>query len=144
MNIHQFNLNSFYIEVKDIPYWIVMHFTRHKFGIEHWISTQRDDKTGEDRNKKPQDAPVRWRFLVNAQEVLFISRRRLCKCAHPETRKAWQRILNAIKPHDEALYSACVPDCIYRGHCYEYKSCGFHKTAEFATQLEVYRSGINE
>lgn len=46
-------LKQFYIEVKDIPYWIVMHFTRHKFGIEHWISTQRDDKTGEDRNKKP-------------------------------------------------------------------------------------------
>ena len=42
----------------NIPSWVSVHFVRHKFGIEHFVSTQRSDRTGVDRNKKPQDSPV--------------------------------------------------------------------------------------
>ncbi|MBQ9633277.1 MAG: hypothetical protein IJV04_10275 [Lachnospiraceae bacterium] len=26
--------------------WVSVHFVRHKLGIEHWVSTQRSDRTG--------------------------------------------------------------------------------------------------
>ena len=41
----------------NLPYWVSVHFVRHKYGIEHFVSTQRTDRTGEDRTVKPQDAP---------------------------------------------------------------------------------------
>ena len=31
---------------KNLKSWISVHFVRHKFGIEHWVSTQRSDRTG--------------------------------------------------------------------------------------------------
>jgi len=33
---------------------------------------------------------------------------------------------------------------ICRGHCYEYKSCSFHKTDQYKRQLKAYREGINQ
>ena len=42
----------------NLPYWVSVHFVRHKFGIEHFVSTQRTDRTGADRTGARQDAPV--------------------------------------------------------------------------------------
>ena len=80
----------------DLPYWVSVHFVRHKFGIEHFVSTQRTDRTGEDRNSKSQDAPVVHECFANAQAVMFISRRRLCGQASPETRAAWKAVVDEI------------------------------------------------
>ena len=33
----------------DLPYWVSVHIVRHKIGIEHFVSTQRTDRTGVDR-----------------------------------------------------------------------------------------------
>lgn len=55
----------------------------------------------------------------------------------------WQEFLLSFKDIEPELYSACVPDCIYRGRCYEHKSCGFHKTKAYNEQLRAYRDGIN-
>lgn len=41
---------------EDMPYWVAMEWARHKF--EKYIRSQRTDRTGEKRDKKPQDAPV--------------------------------------------------------------------------------------
>lgn len=41
------------------------------------------------------------------------------------------------------LASCMVKDCIYRGYCYEYKSCGYFNTPEYKKELEEYRKGIN-
>lgn len=49
---------KFYWRWKDIKYWVSVHFCRHKVGIEHWIATQRTDRTGIDRNELPQGALV--------------------------------------------------------------------------------------
>ena len=40
----------------DLPYWVSVHFVRHKFGIEHFVSTQRTDRTGVVRDESRQDA----------------------------------------------------------------------------------------
>lgn len=127
----------------ELKYWVSVHFVRHKIGIEHWVRTQRKDRTGVDRDELPQDSEVEHEILVNAQAIINISRRRLCNQASRETREAWKNMLSSIENKLPELASACVPDCIYRGWCYEFNSCGYHKTPEFKQKLEIYRAGIN-
>jgi len=128
----------------ELKSWVSVHFVRHKVGIEHWVRSQREDRTGIKRDELPQSNLVEHEFLANAQAMINISRKRLCNQASPETREAWKAVLEAIKDDQPELYKVCVPDCIYRGWCYEFKSCGYHKTEEFQKRLKEYRSGINE
>jgi hypothetical protein len=139
--IRQLNLKCKWYE---IPYWVSVHFVRHWLGIIHWVRTQRTDRTGENRDVIPQGAPVEHEFAANPQAFINISRKRLCFLASPETREAWKEVLESIKEEQPELYSVSVPDCIYRGHCFEYKSCGFHKTEEYQRQLDAYRYLINQ
>lgn len=127
----------------NIKYWVSTHFVRHWLGIEHYVRTQRDDRTGVARDDKGQGSLVEHEGLANAQALINISRKRLCNQASKETRQAWQELLYSIQYIEHELYTACVPDCIYRGHCYEYKSCGYHKTEAYKMDLESYREGIN-
>ena len=125
---------------KDLKSWVSVHFVRHKFGIEHWVTTQRSDRTGVDRDKSPQDTPVSHQCEANAQALIFISRRRLCNQAAPETRAAWLEVKNKIEIHDPVLASVMVPECIYRGFCPEFHSCGYVNTPEYAERLKEYRN----
>ena len=54
---------------------------------------------------------------ANAQALIFISRRRLCGQASPETREAWKEVKEKITQVDPVLGSVMVPECIYRGFC---------------------------
>ena len=128
----------------DLLSWVSVHFVRHKYGIEHWVRMQRSDRTGTDRNNISQGALVEHEFLANAQAIIFISRKRLCFQASKETRQAWKEFLVEIESAQPELYKVCVCDCVYRGYCYEFKSCGYHKTEAYRRQLELYREGINE
>ena len=49
---------KFYWRWKDLKSWVSVHMVRHKIGIEHWVSTQRSDRTGIDRDALPQGALV--------------------------------------------------------------------------------------
>lgn len=128
----------------ELKSWVSVHFVRHKFGIEHWVRSQRTDRTGINRDELPQGSLVEHEFTATTQAMINISRKRLCKQASKETREAWQEVLNSIKSEEPELYNACVPDCIYRGWCYELKSCGYHKTEAFKENLNKYRAEINE
>ena len=119
--------------------WVSVHCVRHKHGIEHWVSTQRTDRTGVDRDASRQDTPVDHECLANAQALIFISRRRLCGQASPETREAWKEVKQQVADFDPVLASVMVPECIYRGFCPEFKSCGFADTEEYKRQLAEYR-----
>lgn len=123
----------------DLKSWVSVHFVRHKLGIEHWVSTQRSDRTGHDRNKSPQDSPVTHECEANAQALIFISRRRLCNQASSETRAAWIEVKAEIQKTDPVLASVMVPECIYRGFCPEFHSCGYANTKEYQIELEKYR-----
>jgi len=103
----------------DLPSWVSVHFVRHKHGIEHWVRTQRSDRTGVGRDELPQGAPVEHMFEANAQAILSISRKRLCNCASPETRAAWMEFLSRLMIVEQELVAACVPECVYRGFCPE-------------------------
>lgn len=129
----------------DLPYWVSVHLVRHKFGIEHWVSTQRTDRTGVDRNEKTQDAPITHECEANAQALINISRKRLCMQAAPETRRAWMEVKAEIAKCDPVLASCMVSECIYRGFCPEMKSCGYAITPDYIEALDEYRKGyLNE
>ena len=134
---------SLTIRLRDLLSWVSVHFVRHKFGVEHFVSTQRTDRTGVDRNELSQSELVRHEMQLNPQAMIAISRKRLCRRASPETQAAWRAVIMEVSKTEPELAAACVPDCIYRGHCYEYKSCGYHHTSTFQAQLEDYRRGIN-
>lgn len=120
--------------------WVSVHFVRHKIGIEHWVTTQRSDRTGVDRDSSPQNAPVNHMCEANAQALINISRKRLCTQASPETRKAWQEVKDQVSEVDPVLSSVMVRECVYRGFCPEMRCCGYVDTPEYKEELREYRS----
>ena len=133
-------LRQFRIVIENCPSWVATHFCRHHIGVEKFVSTQRTDRTGVDRNKLPQDAPVRLEMWANAQAMINISRKRLCMCASKETREIWNMVLNQLYKIDKPLHNCCVPECLYRGHCPEYKGCGFDNSPIFREAINEYQN----
>lgn len=129
------------IRMVDIPYWVSVHLTRHKIGIEHFVSTQRTDRTGINRAKLPQNSPVCHTIRVNAQALITISRKRLCRQASPETRSAWRQVIAVVREVEPELAALCVPECVYRGFCPELKPCGFYEMPECEMERLTYLSG---
>lgn len=123
-----------------LPYWVSVHLVRHKFGIEHYVSTQRSDRTGVDRDCARQDAQVDHECFADAQAVMTISRKRLCGQASPETRAAWRMAVDAIAETEPEVAECCVPECVYRGFCPEFRPCGFFGTKAYAEAVDRYRS----
>lgn len=139
--IRQLNIKWIWIDLK---YWVSVHFVRHWLGIIHWVKSQRPDRgINGNREDAPQSTLINHEAEANAQATINISRKRLCNCAMPDTREAWKAVLESFKNIEPELYSVCVRDCIYRGWCYEYKSCNWHKTKEFQEELSKYRNNIN-
>lgn len=126
---------------RGLKYWVSVHFVRHKIGIEHFVRTQRSDRTGRDRNPLAQSATVDHECLADAQAVINISRKRLCRQASPETQTAWRSFLAATAGQEPELVGVCVPECVYRGFCPEMKSCGYSRTPDFQVALTRYRGG---
>lgn len=122
-----------------LRYWVSVHFVRHFQGILHWVSTQRTDRTGIDRDSNPQNAPVDHECEANAQALINISRRRLCSQASPETRAAWREVKAEVAKVDPILASVMVPECIYRGFCPEMTCCGYVNTEAYQKALVAYR-----
>ena len=133
----------------DLKYWVSVHLVRHKYGIEHFVSTQRTDRTGISRDEMPQSSLVNHECEANAQALINISRKRLCNCASPETRQAWQQVKSEIALVEPELASVMVKECVYRnGLCPEMFTCGYNKTKLFEEELKEYtnivRGQIND
>lgn len=130
----------FTIRFTDIPYWVVGHFVRHKIGVEHYVSTQRTDRTGVDRTKLPQDNLVIYTMVADAQALINISRKRLCSQASKETKEVWEMVKNEIANVGEIeLAEAMVPECVYRGFCPEMRTCGYSNSAAHDSNVRMYR-----
>ena len=123
----------------DLQSWVSVHFVRHKFGIDHFVKTQRTDRTGINRDDLPQGSLVNHEVEANAQALINISRKRLCSCASPETREAWQAVKDEVAKTEPELASCMVRECIYRGFCPEMFGCGYDKTEAFRKEVKKYR-----
>lgn len=115
----------FTIELIDVPYWVSVHFCRHKFGVEHYVRSQRNDRQNMyDRNTAPQNAPVNHTMEINAPELMYMARKRLCSKAAAET-KAWmEAIVEAVCQKCPEFRPHLVPQCTFLGRCPEMYSCG--------------------
>ena len=109
----------------EIPYYVSTHFVRHKFGIEHFVQSQRNDRQDKyDRNKAPQDTLVSHIMYVNAQELVNMAHARLCKQASKETREVMQMIVVEVLKTNPEFKTVLVPKCEYRnGKCTEFFPC---------------------
>ena len=108
----------------EIPYWVSVHFVRHHIGVNHYVQTQRSDRTGVNRDEKPQGELVSHIMSVNAQELIFMSHKRLCKQASKETREVMKMIVDEVVKVAPYMKDVLVPLCAYRnGKCDEMFSC---------------------
>lgn len=150
--------------IEDIRQWVTVHLVRHHEGCEKFVHSQRQDVTPEviEISKKIMEllnsaglTRDGWRerdylfqgeendmdMTCNAQAFINISRKRLCSCASPETREAWKLVIEMLKEVDPVLASKCVPECVYRGFCPEFKRCcGYCNTEAYQKKLKEYRS----
>lgn len=117
---------QFTIDFYDIPYYASVHLCRHVHA-QPFVSTSRPDINGQmkPRDEQKKSDPVNMRLLVNAQEIINISRVRLCNKAEQTTRMLWMEVLRELVKIEPFLANACVPNCLYRGFCPEIKPCGF-------------------
>lgn len=113
-----------------IPYYVSVHFCRHFTGVTHFVQSQRNDRQNNyDRTKAPQDATVSHIMYVNAQELMFMSRRRLCTQADEFTRRVMTEICRQVIMICPEFEDKFEPMCFYRGgRCTEFNCCGFNKT----------------
>lgn len=107
----------------DIPYWIAMHWKTHTW--ESVVKTQRTDRTGVDRRKLPQDAPVKFIGTANPQHLIDTMRKRLCYQAAQETREYAEDFKIALREVEPEISDVLCPNCCYRCGCPEMQPCGY-------------------
>lgn len=150
--------------IEDIRQWVTVHLVRHHQGCEKFVSSQRQDIKVEiekmvakiievftregmlrdgwrERDYLQQGEPNNMDMTCNAQAFINISRKRLCKgCPSPETRQAWEIVVEALMEIDPILAEKCVPECVYRGFCPEAeRCCGYVNTPKYQEHLKEYR-----
>lgn len=112
----------------EIPYYNSVHFVRHKFGVEHFVQSQRNDRQDKyDRKSAPQDAMVSHIMYINAQELMNMSHKRLCGQADIDTRKIMQMIVKEVLKTNPEFEDVLVPNCQYLHRCPEFFPCGRYK-----------------
>lgn len=128
-------LLEFDIKMYGIPYWVSNHFVRHVHA-QPFVSTSRQILLAP-RYLATICVRMIWStcsYPSMLQEIINISKLRLCNKASEETREIWYKVLDEVARIEPLLASACVPQCVYRGFCPEQKSCGRDKKKYFLLQ----------
>ena len=111
------------VDLIDIPSFVSVHFSRHKVGVEHFVKSLREDRGG--TGVEGRWSPVNHTMILNAQSLMSIARRRLCRQASKETRMTMEAISKSVSMLDDVLFKHLVPMCDYRGGvCHEFRCCG--------------------
>lgn len=124
---------KFFITLHDIPYPNSVHFSRHKIGVEHFVSTNRPDRT--ERQERSIDDTCNHIMEVNIQSMIEIMRKRLCVgCCDKETflwASSIKEEFKRLKDELSVIADFLVPNCVYRDCCPEFKPCGYFKARHF-------------
>lgn len=114
----------FSFDIIGIPSWVATHLCRH-IHAQPYVKSQRNDRQNDyDRNTAPQNAPVDMIWDMNAEELITICHKRLCKQASPETREVVKEIARQVEELCPVFKGLLVPLCVYRnGKCTEMFSC---------------------
>lgn len=129
---------QFCFRLSNIPYWVSTHLCRHVHATP-FVKTQRNDRQNNyDRNQAPQNAPVDMCWYMNAEELITIAHKRLCKQASPETRAIIEVICRKVCETNPEFSELLVPLCYYRnGECTEFNPCGYNKTYKKGNEREM-------
>lgn len=129
----------FSIDFYDIPSYVSTHLVRH-IHAQPFVSTSRPDIDGNQipREQQKKSDPCNMRLVLNAQEIINISRVRLCFRAERATREAWNQVIRTLAQTEPALAAACVPNCIYRSFCPEMECCGYVNTERYNDEKVIY------
>ena len=133
----------FNIDFYDIPYYVSVHLVRHVHA-QPFVSTSRPDIDGHQPPREYQKKTdlVNMRLFLNAQEIINISKVRLCTRAEKETRIIWFEVINQLRKIEPELANACRPQCFYRGFCPEFESCGLADTDVFSLKVNEYINSL--
>ena len=133
----------FNIDFYDIPNYVSVHLVRH-IHAQPFVSTSRPDIDGKQvpREEQKKIDPVNMRLFLNAQEIIAISRVRLCNRAEKETRRIWNLVVEELRKQEPELATACVPQCVYRGFCPEFNSCGLADGELFPLKVNDYINNL--
>lgn len=107
------------LKIEGISYSSSVHICRHHQGIEKFVTTSREDRTGIDRSTRKQTDPVTMYISMNIEALLNISQKRLCNQASKETREVWQMVVNEVSKYDDDIAWACCPEGIHQASCPE-------------------------
>ena len=120
----------FFIDMDNIPTFVSVHSVRHKIWVEHFVTSNRPDRGGDENIDR--HSPVDHGMWCNAQAPINMARARLCYKASPETREIMLEIKEAVREIDPDLAWAMVPNCVYRGGvCVEPKPCGKYRVRKY-------------
>ena len=133
----------FNIDLYDISSYVSTHLVRHVHA-QPFVSSARPDIDG---NQKPRNEQLKsdlcnMRLFLNAQELINISKVRLCARAEFDTRNVWREVINELRKTEPELANACVPTCVYRGFCPEIKSCGAADSDLFPLKVTDYHNKL--
>lgn len=134
----------FNIDFYDIPNYVSVHLVRHVHA-QPFVSTSRPDIDGKQipREEQKKVDPVNMRLFLNAQEIINISKVRLCNKAEAKTRSIWFEVIKELSKTEPELANACKPSCFYRGFCPEIKSCGLANAETFPLAVNDYIKSLN-
>ena len=117
-------LIKFWIELHGIPTFVSTHLVRHKFGVEHFVESNRDDRGGKGDDKVNRLTPVSHGMEANAAALIAMSKKRLCHNSHKKTVAVWSRLRKHMADICPEMSDAMVPECVYRnGFCPELREC---------------------
>jgi thymidylate synthase ThyX len=108
----------------EIPYWVSVHLCRH-IHAQPFVKSQRNDRqSAYDRNTAPQNEMVTMLWYMNAEELMVIANKRLCKQASEETRSVVKAMCSEVLNVCPEFYGLLVPMCLHNGGvCHEIFSC---------------------
>lgn len=110
----------------EIPYWVSVHLCRH-IHAQPYVKSQRNDRQNEyDRNSAPQNAPVTMIWSMNAEELMVIANKRLCKQASEETTQVVQMMCDEVLKVAPEFKGLLVKMCEY-SKCHEMYPCWKNK-----------------
>lgn len=90
-------------------------------------------------NEYDRYAPTNLMCITNAEAIINLSHKRLCRKASAETMEITHLICEAVKEVDPDLYPHLVPACIAHGGICHEQCCGFIKTDLAQKWLNDYK-----
>jgi len=113
----------FWVELIDIYSYVSTHLVRHKIGVEHFVSSRREDRGGSKDDGRY--SLVKHSMLLNASALIEMAEARLCFQASPDTTNVVMMIKKGVANVDAALSLHMVPRCVAVKQCRELRSCGY-------------------